>query len=85
MFVNVDMCKTVLMAGESTDSGTIFIELLNLFCEVLTIIFRMHVYVWWHIKGTISGEEEQGVFPTLFLKLKNCPNNLEKCFDCVHS
>ena len=46
MFVNVDMCKTVLMAGESTDSGTIFIELLNLFCEVLTIIFRMHVYVW---------------------------------------
>ena len=46
MFVNVDMCKTVLMAGESTHSGTIFTELLNFFCEVLTIIFRMHVYVW---------------------------------------
>ena len=46
MLVNVDMCKTVLIAGETTDSGTIFIELLNFFCEVLTITFRMHVYVW---------------------------------------
>ena len=46
MFVNVDMCKTVLIAGESTDSAAIFIELLKCFCEVLTIIFRMHVYVW---------------------------------------
>ena len=46
MFVNVDMCKTVLIAGESTDSAAIFIELLKFFCEVLTIIFRMHVYVW---------------------------------------
>ena len=42
MFVNVDMCKTVLIAGESTDyefSAAIFIELLKFFCEVLTIIF----------------------------------------------
>ena len=46
MFVNVDMCTTVLNAGESTDSAAIFIELLKCFCEVLTIIFRMHVYVW---------------------------------------
>ena len=46
MFVNVDMCKTVLIAGGSTDSATIFIELLKFFCEVLTIIFRMHMYVW---------------------------------------
>ena len=46
MFVNVDMCKTVLIAGESTDSAAIFIELLKFFCEVLTIILRMHVYVW---------------------------------------
>ena len=46
MFVNVDMCKTVLIAGESTDSAAIFIELLKFFCEVLTIIFRMRVYVW---------------------------------------
>ena len=46
MFVNVDMCKTVLIAGESTDSAAIFIELLKCFCEVLPIIFRMHVYVW---------------------------------------
>ena len=42
MFVNVDMCKTVLIAGEITDSAAIFIELLKRFCEVLTIIFRMH-------------------------------------------
>ena len=46
MFVNVDMCKTTLIAGESTDPAVIFIELLKCFCEVLTIIFRMHVYVW---------------------------------------
>ena len=42
MFVNVDMCKTVLTAGESTDyefSAAIFIELLKFFFEVLTIIF----------------------------------------------
>ena len=48
-FVNVDMCKTVLIAGESSDyefSAAIFIELLKFFCEVLTIIFRMHAYVW---------------------------------------
>ena len=47
MFVNVDMCKTVLIAGESTDSAAIFIELLKFFFEVLLfIIFRMHVYAW---------------------------------------
>ena len=46
MFVNVDMCKTTLIAGESTDSAVIFIELLKCFFEVLTIIFRVHVYVW---------------------------------------
>ena len=46
MFVNMDMCKTVLIAGESKDSAAIFIELLKCFCEVLPIIFRMHVYVW---------------------------------------
>ena len=42
MFVNMDMCKTVLIAGESTDSAAIFIELLKCFCEALTIIFRIH-------------------------------------------
>ena len=46
MFVNVNMRKTVLIADESTDSTDIFIELLKFFCEVLTIIFRVHVYVW---------------------------------------
>ena len=46
MFVNVNMCKTVLIAGESIDSAAIFIELLNFFGEMLTIIFRMHVYLW---------------------------------------
>ena len=29
MFVNMDMCKTVLIVGESTDSAAIFIELLK--------------------------------------------------------
>ena len=42
MFVNVDMCKTVLNARESTDFTAIFTELLKCFCEVLAIIFRMH-------------------------------------------
>ena len=42
MFVNVDMCKTVVIAGESSDSAAIFIGLFKCFCEVLTIIFRMH-------------------------------------------
>ena len=46
MFVNVGMCKSVLIGGESTVSAAIFIELLKCFCEVLTIIFRMHVEVW---------------------------------------
>ena len=50
MFVNVDMCKTVLIAGESTGSAAIFIELLKSFCEVLTIIFRIHLYVWRRIR-----------------------------------
>ena len=45
MFVNVDMCKTVLIAGKTTDFAAIFIEFLQFFCEVLAIIFRMHVYV----------------------------------------
>ena len=45
MFVNVDMCKTVLNAGESTDSTAIFTELLKCFCEVLTNIFRLHLDV----------------------------------------
>ena len=42
MFVNVDMCKTVLNARESTEFTAIFTELLKCFCEVLAIIFRMH-------------------------------------------
>ena len=42
MFFNVDMCKTVHIAGESTDSEAIFIGLLKRFCEVLTIVLRMH-------------------------------------------
>ena len=35
MFVNVDACSTVLIAGESRDSAAIFIELLKFFCELL--------------------------------------------------
>ena len=45
MFVNADMRKTVLIAGEGTYSVAFLIELLKCFCEVLTIIFWMHVYV----------------------------------------
>ena len=40
--VNVGMCKTVLIADESTDSAAIFIGLLKCFCKVLTFFFRMH-------------------------------------------
>ena len=42
IIVNVDMCKTVLIADESVDSAAIFIGLLKCFCKVLTFIFRMH-------------------------------------------
>ena len=31
MFVNVNMCKTILNAAESTDSAAIFIKLLKFF------------------------------------------------------
>ena len=41
MFFNVDMCKTVVIAGEITDSATIFIELLKFFCEVLLFLGSM--------------------------------------------
>ena len=58
MFVNLEMCKAVLIAGESTDcelSAAIFIELLKFFCEVVTIIFRMQAYV-----GDVSGAQLAG-------------------------
>ena len=42
MFVNVNMCKRVHNAGESADSTAILTELLQCFCEVLVIIFRMY-------------------------------------------
>ena len=45
MFVNADMRKTVLIAGEGTYFVAFLIELLKCFCEVLTIIFWMHVHV----------------------------------------
>ena len=67
MFVNVNMCWTILNAAESTDSAAIFIELLKFFLWS-SIIFRMHVYVWWRIRDTISGEQEWGL-PYPFLKI----------------
>ena len=73
MFVNVDMCKTVLIAGESTDSAAIFIELLKCFCEVLTIIFRMHqdVYlVTCHGHNQQGGGGRRGDLPNPFLKIE---------------
>ena len=46
MFVNVDMCKTVLITGDSTDSEAIFIGLLKCFCEVLLFLGYIRMYVW---------------------------------------
>ena len=46
MFVNVDMCKTVLIAGESTYSAAIFIGLLKCFYEVLLFLGCVRMYVW---------------------------------------
>ena len=72
MFVNVDMCKTVLIAGESTDSTAIFIGLLKCFCEVLSIIFRMH----WDLWAQLAGRRGEGVVgsPLPFFEKwkKNC-------------
>ena len=61
--VNVDMCKTVLTAGESTESTAIFIELLKFFCEVLLILGCMGM------SGDVSGTQlagRRGISPTLF-------------------
>ena len=55
MFVNVDMCIIVLNAGESTDSGAIFIELLKCFCEVLLFLGGM-----WCMSGDVSGTQLAG-------------------------
>ena len=49
-----------------------FLIFLVLHMRVLTmssILFGMHAYVWWQIRGTIIGEE-RGVFPALFLMNK---------------
>ena len=62
MSVNVDMCKTVLTAGESTESTAIFIELLKFFCEVLLILGCMGM------SGDVSGTQlagRRGISPTL--------------------
>ena len=63
MFVNVDMCKTVLITGDSTDSEAIFIGLLKCFCEVLLFLGYIRMYVWWRVRGTISGEERGSPVP----------------------
>ena len=70
MFVNMDMCKTVLIAGESTDSAAIFYGVIKVFCEVVTIIFRMHVHVWWRIRGSVSEEGGRGGLLYPFLKIE---------------
>ena len=54
MFVNVDMCKTVLIAGESTDSAAIFIELLKCFGELLLFLGCMCM------SGDVSGAQLVG-------------------------
>ena len=46
MLVNVDMCKTVLIVGDSTDSAAIFIGLLKCFCEVLLFLRCIRIYFW---------------------------------------
>ena len=54
MFVNVDICTTVLNVGESTDFGAIFIELLKCFCEVLLFLGCMCM------SGDLSGAQLAG-------------------------
>ena len=54
IFVNVDICTTVLNAGESTDSAAIFIELLQCFCEVLLFLGCMCM------SGDVSGAQLAG-------------------------
>ena len=54
MFVNVDMCTTVLNAGESTDSAAIFIELLKCFGELLLFLGCMCM------SGDVSGAQLVG-------------------------
>ena len=75
MFVNVDICKIVFTTSESTYyelPTVIFIELLNFYCEVLTMC----------MSGDVSGAQLAG--RKIFWKLKNCPHNGKKYLDCVH-
>ena len=62
-FVNVDMCKTVLIAGVSTDSAAIFIELSKCFCEVLLFLGCIRVCL---VTGTQLAGRRGDVSPTHF-------------------
>ena len=53
MFANVDMCKTVLIAAESTDSAAIFIELLKFFFVKCSLLFSECMC----ISGDVSGAQ----------------------------
>ena len=62
ILVNVGMCEIVLITSKITDyqfSAAIFIFFF--FIEVLmwsaNYCLGMHAYVWWRLRGTISGEE----------------------------
>ena len=84
MFESVNMYELVLKVSNTKNVRELsFLIFLVLHMRVLTmssILFGMHVYVWWQIRGTISGEE-RGVSPALFLKNKKiCPNNGKNAF-----
>ena len=69
MFVNVDMCKTVLIAGESTDSAAISVELVKFFWEVLLFLGCMCMSD--DVSGAqLAGRRVRGGLPYPFLKIE---------------
>ena len=73
MLVDVDMCKTVLIVGESTGyefTAAIFIELLKFFCEVLPIIFRRCMRMSGDVSGAQLAEKRGEGLPYPFLKIE---------------
>ena len=87
MFVNVDVSEIVFTASESTIyefCARLFLLSFNIKCYML---FGMHAYVWWRIRGEIS-RERGAISSVLFENWKKCSNSgkihlLCKCTLCV--
>ena len=64
---------------------TYFYRVIKVLMWSVNCCFGMHAYIWWLIRGAVSGEEE-GRRPPLpfFENSKNCLNNGKKCPDCFH-